>query len=114
SSLYKKIRRNIREDGLIVSSSAFLVNTMVGRIDFSRPLHILEIGSGKGPFTRELIRRMSVDSRLDVCEIKQEYNPWIERLITANPGKQVQLFNHCVTELLTRAGHYDVILSSLP
>lgn len=113
-NFYKKIKRNISEDGLIIGSSGFLVNTMVGKIDFSKALRILEIGSGKGPFTKELIRRMSVDSSLDVCEIKTEYNPWIERMMLANPSKKVQLFNGCVTELLSRPEHYDVIVSSLP
>ncbi|MDP2142090.1 MAG: methyltransferase domain-containing protein [Gammaproteobacteria bacterium] len=113
-NIYRKIKRNITEDGLIVSSSGFLVNTMVSKIDFSRPLRILEIGSGKGPFTREIIRRMSPESVLDVCEIKSEYNPWIERLMAANQDKRVTLHNGCVTELLTTADTYDVIVSSLP
>ncbi|MDO8272562.1 MAG: hypothetical protein Q7U82_11700 [Gammaproteobacteria bacterium] len=113
-NFYRKIRRNISEDGLIVSSSGFLVNTMVGKIDFSRPLKILEIGSGKGPFTREIIRRMSTDSTLVVCEIKSEYNPWIERLMEEHPHKQVRLHNGCVTGLLTAPELYDVIVSSLP
>lgn len=113
-NFYKKIKRNISEDGLLVGSSGFLVNSMVSKIDFTKPLRILEIGSGKGPFTREIIRRMSVDSTLDVSEIKSEYNPWIERMMLANPLKKVQLFNGCVTELLTRPDHYDVIVSSLP
>lgn len=113
-NFYKKIKRNISEDGLLVGSSGFLVNSMVSKIDFTRPLRILEIGSGKGPFTREIIRRMSIDSTLDVSEIKVEYNPWIERMMHANPLKKVQLYNGCVTELLTRPEHYDVIVSSLP
>lgn len=114
SNLYRKIRRNIDEDGLIVRSSGFLVDSMLRDIDFSRPLRILEIGSGKGPFSREIISRMSTDSRLDICEIKTEYNPWIERLIAANPEKSITLYNGCVTELLADSPQYDVIVSSLP
>jgi phospholipid N-methyltransferase len=113
-SLYTNIKRNIIEDGLIVGSSGFLVRTMLGHVDFVRPLRILEIGSGKGAFTREIIRRMSADSELHVSDIKSEYNPWIERLIAENPDKQVSLYNNCVTELLREAGSYDVIVSSLP
>ena len=112
--IYRNLKRNITEDGLIISSSPFLVKSMVGKIDFSKPLRILEIGSGRGAFTRELIQRMSADSQLDICEIKTEYNPWIEQLIAANPGKQISLHNCCVTQLLTEAERYDVILSSLP
>jgi phospholipid N-methyltransferase len=112
--IYRNLKKNITEDGLIISSSGFLVNSMVGKIDFSRPLRILEIGSGKGAFTRELIGRMSPDSQLDICEIKSEYNPWIEQLIRENSGKNVTLHNCCVTQLLVEAERYDVILSSLP
>ena len=112
--LYRAIKRNIQEDGLIISSSGFLVRSLVDKIDFSRPLRILEIGSGKGAFTSEIIRRMSVDSTLDVADIKQEYNPWIERLIAENPDKRITLHNACVTKLLTAPDRYDVIVSSLP
>ncbi|MEX0739509.1 MAG: hypothetical protein WD071_09215 [Pseudohongiella sp.] len=113
-NIYRNIRRNITEDGLIVSSSGFLVKSMVGKIDFSRPLRILEIGSGRGAFTREIIQRMCQQSQLDVCEIKADYNPWIEQIMTNHPDKQAQLHNCCVTQLLTQADTYDVILSSLP
>lgn len=113
-NIYNKISRNIREDGMIVSSSVYLVRTLVGKIDFSRPLKILEIGSGKGAFTKEIISGMTVNSELHVADIKSEYNPWIEKLIAANPEKNIKLYNCCVTELLKEAESYDVIVSSLP
>lgn len=112
--LYRKIRRNIKEDGLIVSSSGFLAKAMVRELDFSRPLRILEIGSGKGAITREIISQMGPGSELDVCEIKVEYNPWIERLMAEHPDKKVRLYNDCILELLRDRGDYDVIVSSLP
>jgi phospholipid N-methyltransferase len=111
---YRNIKRNIIEDGMIVASSPFLVRTMLDRINFSQDLRILEIGSGKGAFTKEIISRMSPRSTLDVSEIKSEYNPFIERMIRDNPGKQVKLHNDCVMGLLKKAGDYDVIVSSLP
>jgi len=113
-SVYEKFRRTIREDGMIVSSSVHLVRNMVGKIDFAQPLRILEIGSGKGAFTREIIQRMHPTSHLDVVDIKTEYNPWIEQLIKANPHKQIRLHNDCVVKLLRESESYDVIVSSLP
>ena len=112
--LYRHIQRNIKEDGLIVSSSRFLVSAMLKRVDFSRDLRILELGSGRGAITDQLIQRMSNGSSLDICEIKSEYNDSIHRLMASHPDKQVALYNSCVTQLLTRPGHYDVIISSLP
>lgn len=113
-NLYRRLMRNIREDGLIVSSSGFLVRSMLGRIDFSRPLRILEIGSGRGAFTREILHRMAPGSQLHVCEIKTEYNPCIEALIRDHPQHDVRLFNDCITRVLSDQHDYDVIVSSLP
>lgn len=112
--MFLNLYRNIIEDGLIVSSSGFLVNTMVGKIDFTRPLKILEIGSGRGAFTREIINRMCGQSELDICEIKADYNTWIEQMIVDSPDKNIRLHNSCIVEFLTTPDTYDVILSSLP
>jgi len=112
--LYKQARRNIAEDGLIIRSSRFLVREMIQHIDFSENLHILEVGSGKGVFTRELAKNMTPGSRLDVCEIKPNYNPWINRIINVYNNKQIKLYNRCVTEIWELPHQYDVILSSLP
>lgn len=114
TDFYRRIKRNINEDGLIISSSGFLVNRMLSRVDFSRPLKILEIGSGKGAFTREILRRMAPGSSLDICEIKAEYNPWVQQLIDSHPHHQVNLHNQCVTRLLATHHGFDVIVSSLP
>ncbi|MDR0780573.1 MAG: methyltransferase domain-containing protein [Pseudomonadales bacterium] len=113
-NFYRQVRRTIREDGMIMSSSPYLVNAMLDDIDFSVPASLLEVGSGKGVFTREIIRRMHPRSTLDVNDIKSEYNPWIEALIDSHPEKQVRLHNGCVTQLLQEREHYDVIVSSLP
>ena len=113
-NIYRKIIRNIKEDGMVVSSSGYLVRTLVGKIDFSNPLRILEIGSGKGVFTREIINRMHPESELHVSDIKREYNPWIERMIAENPTRSISLFNECVIQMLKAPESYDVIVSSLP
>ncbi|MDR2214134.1 MAG: methyltransferase domain-containing protein [Pseudomonadales bacterium] len=110
----RQISRSIREDGMIMSSSPYLVNAMLEDVDFSVPARLLEVGSGKGVFTREIIRRMHPHSSLDVNDIKREYNPWINDLIAAHPHKQVRLYNDCVTQLLREQGPYDVVVSSLP
>ncbi len=113
-ALYRKARKNIVEDGLIVRSSRFLVKEMIHRIDFSRDLHMLEVGSGKGVFTRQLAERMTPDSRLDVCEVNVSYNPWIQDIIASFNDKRIALYNQCITEYWQTPRQYDVILSSLP
>ena len=112
--LYRKIMRKIREEGLVIDSSVFLVREMIRKIDFSQDLHILEIGSGKGVFTKQIAEKMSDNSQLDVCEIKSEFNPYIEKIAQTHNHKKIAVFNDCVTELWEKSVKYDVILSSLP
>ena len=92
----------------------FLVEEMLGKIDFSKRMQILEIGSGKGVFTKQIVKRMTPDSSLDVSEIKTEYNPYIQQIINANPHKKINLYNGCITEFLGNSETYDIVLSSLP
>lgn len=110
----ERVNRNIREEGLIASSSGFLVRAMLDRVDFSRPIKILEAGSGRGVFTREIASRLVPGSVLHVSEIKAEYNCWIEPIIAAHQDKHIVLDNGCVTRLLDSNRDYDVIVSSLP
>jgi len=112
--LYRKLKRKICEEGLVIDSSSFLVKEMIQQIDFNQDLHILEIGSGKGVFTKQIAEKMSDDSRLDVCEIKSKFNPYIEKIAQAHHHKKISVFNDCVTELWESPVQYDVILSSLP
>ncbi len=109
-----KTVKKIREEGLIVSSSGFLVRAMLNKIDFSRPLKILETGSGKGVFTREIINKLADGSELHISEIKTAYNCYLEQLIAEHPEKQITLYNGCVTDVLKQNNDYDVIISSLP
>lgn len=107
---YKKIR----EEGLIISSSGFLVRSMLNKIDFSQPIKILETGSGNGVFTRAIIPRLAAGSELHISELKTEYNCYLEKLIAQNPKKDITLFNGCVLDVLAANQNYDVIISSLP
>lgn len=99
---------------MIASSSGFLVRAMLNKIDFSRPLKILESGSGRGVFTVEIVNRLCNGSELHISEIKDEYNNYIQPLIDAHPEKNISLYNGCVTEFLETNAEYDVIISSLP
>jgi len=87
---------------------------MLSRVELLPGMRILETGSGRGAFTREILRRMPLSASLDICEIKTEYNAFIEPLVESCPGHQVTLHNRCVVELLEQSPPYDVIISSLP
>jgi phospholipid N-methyltransferase len=100
-----KTYKKIREEGLIISSSGFLVRSMLNKIDFSQPLKILETGSGNGVFTKAIIHRLAAGS---------EFNGQLKQLIDKNPEKNITLYNGCILNVLAGNNDYDVIISSLP
>jgi len=69
-----------REVGSVIPSSRFLARTMLREIDFSRTLHIVELGPGTGTITRELLRRMTAESTLTAVEINPTFCTLLARI----------------------------------
>lgn len=78
------------------------------------PLAVLEVGSGTGAVTREILERLRPGDRLDLAEI----NPRFARLLrerfeaVANGGPAVHVLEGDVLSLAR--GPYDVVVSSVP
>ena len=114
-NIYGIIKKNIVENGLFIQSWIFLVNKIIKKIDFKKDISILEIGSGKGCFTKKIIKKMSKNSSLDIFEIKKEYNKHILKNIK-NKNANISIYNNCISRLenITNYKKYDYIISSLP
>ncbi|MEV8466884.1 methyltransferase domain-containing protein [Fluviibacterium sp. DFM31] len=61
----------LRRRGTIAPSSRFLVRRMLGRLDFSRDMDLLQLGFGTGVFTEEIVRRMTPRSTVTVFEVDE-------------------------------------------
>ncbi|MBV6343244.1 class I SAM-dependent methyltransferase [Candidatus Magnetobacterium casense] len=63
--------RDFRTTGSVTPSSRFLVDRMLSPIDFSKAGLIVELGSGTGCLTRELLKRMRGDAELFCFEVNK-------------------------------------------
>jgi len=71
----------------IVPSSKGLVERVANKMDFSRPRVIAEYGPGEGVHSREIARRMSLDSHLLLFELDPAFSHDLERAICpGSPG----------------------------
>lgn len=85
------------------------------------PINILEVGPGTGPITRQILRYMSPEDRLTVCEINQRFLQLLRERLSRSRDylshqDRVQFILAPVQQLpnITAGEKFDVIVSSLP
>ena len=66
---FKDKIEKLKTVGAIAPSSKFLVNKMLSKIDYDQDLDILQLGFGKGVFTKEIISRSTPRSTLTIFEV---------------------------------------------
>src|SRR5438128_5685360 len=101
----------------IVPSSKALVERVARKMDFSQPRVIAEYGPGEGVHSREIARRMSLDSHLLLFELDPAFSSDLERQFAGD--RRVHVVHGDAVRLpqeLTRRGiaHCDYILSGIP
>ena len=110
--MLSKIFKNFKTKGMVGQSSRFLIQKMISNIDFSRDLTIVQYGSGKAVFVKQILRKMSPNSKLYVFEIDEKCNKYAEkiddsRLVYINDSAE-KIFDY-VTEK-----EVDAVVSTLP
>jgi phospholipid N-methyltransferase len=102
--------------GSLIPSSRFLINGVLGRVDFSRARCIVEFGPGVGTFTTEILKRMRPDAALIVMET----NPDFVRLLRRSyRDERLHIVHRSAADLprvLSEAGikRADYIISGIP
>lgn len=81
------------------------------------PRRILEVGPGTGAVTREIIRSMGPDDRLELVELNDRFVQHLTRKLTvdgefSSAAKRVQVIHAAVQQLPD--AQYDTIVSGLP
>jgi len=114
---FQRVLANPFRVGYVVPSSPFLTRQTAGRLDFSKPRVVVELGPGEGCHTRQIVRRMCKGSRLILVELDEEFVKHLRRQFANDPR---------VTVLHTDARHLaqqleaegvkrlDYIVSGLP
>lgn len=107
--------RSIRTTASVIPSSRFLAMAMLENVDFRNARTFVELGSGTGVITREILRRMSPDSRLFVVEINDNF---VDHLRSAYPDRRLTVLHgdarHLMDHLRAQAaGSAHAVISSL-
>lgn len=101
----------------IIPSSKALVDRVASKMDFTGPRVIAEYGPGEGVHSREIARRLSLDSTLLLFELDAALSEDLKRQFAADP--RVHVINDdaaTLPDVLARLGlsHCDYILSGIP
>lgn len=76
----KEFIKNWRKVGSVAPSSPFLAEKMLAPIDFEKAKTIVELGPGSGVFTRELLKRITPDSKLIAFETNCDFCRELENI----------------------------------
>ena len=118
----RELPKSFSQIGAMLPSSPALGRAMVSPIrDASRPLNILEVGPGTGPFTRQIIKLMRPEDRFTICEINPRFLSLLKTKLERNKhyhrhAERITFFQGPVQDL-PYAGisqKFDIIISSLP
>ena len=119
---FRELPKHFLEIGQVVPSSGSLARTMLRPIRRAeRPLKILEVGPGTGPFTKRILRMMGPQDELTICEINPRLLTMLKRRLAPNLDYRahrgrVEYYLGPVQDLrhANYSGKFDVIISSLP
>ena len=102
--------------GSLIPSSRFLVNKLLGEVDWARARVFLEYGPGVGTFTTEILRRMRPDAVLVVMETNADFVAFLRGKVRDDRLHVVHGSAADAGAALTRLGlsHADYVISGIP
>jgi phosphatidylethanolamine/phosphatidyl-N-methylethanolamine N-methyltransferase len=113
--LLRESFRKIRVTASVLPSSRSLTTAMLDQVNFRKVRNLVELGSGTGVITQEILRRMTTDSRLFALEINRNF---VRHLRTCCQDPRLTVLHVDASDLLNQlaahnAGTVDVVISSL-
>ena len=110
---FKECITQFKKTGAVCPSSPSLQEKMLEQVDFSKPLHILELGPGNGCITEKILKKMHPDSTLSCIEINPNFCAILEKIKT---DKNFKVLNTSVYEAdnFFAPKSIDWVISSLP
>ena len=111
----KESLRTIRVTASVCPSSRFLATAMLDEVDFRNVRTLVELGSGTGVITQEILRRMGPESRLFALEINLNF---VQHLRASWRDRRLTVLHADASDLLHQlrahnAGGVHAVVSSL-
>lgn len=102
--------------GSVIPSSRFLVNEMLGQVDWDKARVIVEYGPGVGTFTDKILKRLHPDGILVAIEMNTDFVSYLQRTRTDPRLHVIHGSAADVGSILQRLGRgkADYIISGIP
>ncbi|HWZ42168.1 MAG TPA: rRNA adenine N-6-methyltransferase family protein [Candidatus Saccharimonadales bacterium] len=102
--------------GSLIPSSRFLVDRLLGKVDWNRARTIVEYGPGVGTITSHILARMAPDAKLVVFEMNGDFVSYLRRALPDPRLHVVHGSAESVGAELRRldCGGADYIISGIP
>lgn len=102
--------------GSLIPSSRFLVERVLGQVDWQRAGTVVEYGPGVGTLTAEILRRLRPDATLVAIEMNREFVRYLRRTV---PDERLQVVEGSAADAdaaLRAHGlpHADYVISGIP
>lgn len=102
--------------GSVIPSSRFLIEELLGKVDWDRAKVIVEYGPGVGNITAEILRRMRPDARLVVIEMNSDF---VRYLREALPDARLHVVHGSAADVGKVLGslghtHANYVVSGIP
>ncbi|HEX6107488.1 MAG TPA: rRNA adenine N-6-methyltransferase family protein [Gemmatimonadales bacterium] len=102
--------------GSVIPSSRFLVDRVLGQVDWPRAGTIVEYGPGVGTLTREILRRLGPEATLVAIETNGDFVRYLQRTVA---DRRLQVVEGSAAEtdaILAARGlrHADYVISGIP
>lgn len=115
----REARESFRTIGAVAPSGRFLARAMVRELRHKTPpRRVLEVGSGTGALTSEIVRHIRGKDELDIVELNAKFIATLQNRFRTEPhfarvASRTRILNVAVQELPADRT-YDVVVSGLP
>lgn len=102
--------------GSLIPSSRFLVNRLLGQVDWKRAGTIVEYGPGVGTFTGEILRRLRPDGTLVAIDTNRDFARYLSRTLRDDRLHVIEGSAADAQESLRQRGlgRADYVISGIP
>lgn len=102
--------------GSLIPSSRFVVDKVLGQVDWARARTVMEYGPGVGTLTGEILRRLRPDATLVAIEMNRDFVRYLRRTV---PDRRLHVVEGSAAdaeaELAARGlKHADYVISGIP